>query len=106
MGYLKVQAYRIELRGSVDKTMHVCIDIDSISCPGDEPASIETAAQDDCDCYDGDITDVTVEGWYVQGVVEEEKYKSLQNEHRMLLEDLRKMTNIKQVQKRLKQVKK
>lgn len=103
MGYLKVSSYRIELRGSVEKAMHISLDLDSISCPGDEHTSIEEAADYD---GDGDITDVTVEGWYVQDVVEEEKYKSLQNEHRMLLEDLRKMTNIKQVQKRLKQVKK
>lgn len=104
MGYLKVSSYRIELRGSVEKQCHISLDLDNVSCPGDEHTSIEEAADYDCD--DGDITDVTVEGWYVQDVVEEEKYKSLQNEHRMLLEDLRKMTNIKQVQKRLKQVKK
>ena len=103
MGYLKVHSYRIELRGSVEKAMQISLDLDSISCPGDEHTSIEEAAQYDCD--DGDITDVTVEGWYVQGVVEEEKYESLQNEVRVLLEHLRKMTNIKQVQKRLKQVK-
>ena len=103
MGYLKVDSSHISLRGSVDKTMQVDICIDEIqSRPYDLESCIEEVAYDN---NDGEISDVNVDGWYVYGVVEEAKYNTLQNQHRELMQDLLKMTSIKQVQKRLKQVK-
>jgi len=103
--YLKVCSSRITLRGSADRSITVSLGLDELECPpNDEHECIELGIESGYYDSDYDTTDVNVDGWYVRDVVEKDVHAKLAEKHRELVRDLRKMTNIKQVQKRLKQV--
>ena len=106
MTYLKVCSSRIELVGSAEKTINISIGLDELEYPPTcDYDNIEHGIDNGYEDSDS-ITDVTVDGWYVRDVVEKDTHLKLADKHRELVQDLLKMTTIKQVQKRLKQVKK
>ena len=106
MTYLKVCSSRISLHGSADRNITVSLGLDEIECsPSDDYEAIELGIENGYYDSDYDTMDVNVDGWYVRDVVEKDVHAKLAEKHRELVQDLRKMTNIKQVQKRLKQVK-
>ena len=117
MSELQVDASRITLCGTIQKSSQISISLDEINCdPSDEYACIEEAGEngyeDDCD-----IEDTDVDGWFVSNVVESSTYedlrvKSLQTEKKLLdvqttLRIMKKkislLTNMKDVHKLLRE---